>query len=163
MNRQREALAAAPIRSRRESAAVDDSAIGGREMMLLLMLASVQFTSIVDFMVVMPLGPQLMRTLEITPVAVRLDRLVLHDQRGDRRDLRRVVHGPVRPQGGVPDAVLRASWSGRSCAAWPGATRLLLAARVVTGAFGGILGGMALAIVGDVFPEQQARAGDRAS
>ena len=31
----------------------------------------------------------------------------------------------------------------------------LLAARVVTGAFGGILGGMALAIVGDVFPEHK--------
>src|SRR5215470_3550244 len=45
----------------------DDASIGGREMMLLLMLASVQFTSIVDFMVVMPLGPQLMRRLGITP------------------------------------------------------------------------------------------------
>src|SRR5213078_2051390 len=33
--------------------------------------------------------------------------------------------------------------------------RTLLAARVVTGAFGGILGGMALAIIGDVFPEQR--------
>jgi MFS transporter, DHA1 family, inner membrane transport protein len=31
----------------------------------------------------------------------------------------------------------------------------LLGARVVTGAFGGILGGMALAIVGDVFPEHK--------
>ena len=36
-----------------------------REMVLLLILASVQFTSIVDFMVVMPLGPQLMRKLDI--------------------------------------------------------------------------------------------------
>src|SRR5262249_7652090 len=31
----------------------------------------------------------------------------------------------------------------------------LLGARIVTGAFGGILGGMALAIVGDVFPEHK--------
>ena len=38
-----------------------------REMVLLLILASVQFTSIVDFMVVMPLGPQLMRKLAINP------------------------------------------------------------------------------------------------
>src|SRR5690242_10051137 len=43
-----------------------DSAIRGPEMLLLLMLASVQFTSIVDFMVVMPLGPQLKRVLVIT-------------------------------------------------------------------------------------------------
>ena len=38
-----------------------------RERVLLSILASVQFTSIVDFMVVMPLGPQLRRTLGISP------------------------------------------------------------------------------------------------
>src|SRR5690242_6733466 len=38
-----------------------------RERVLLAILASVQFTSIVDFMVVMPLGPQLQRTLGINP------------------------------------------------------------------------------------------------
>ena len=32
---------------------------------------------------------------------------------------------------------------------------LLLAARVVTGAFGGVLGGMAMAIIGDVFPDER--------
>ena len=35
--------------------------------MILIILAAVQFTTIVDFMIVMPLGPQLMRTLEIGP------------------------------------------------------------------------------------------------
>ncbi len=38
-----------------------------RERLILLVLAAVQFTSIVDFMVVMPLGPQLMRALHIDP------------------------------------------------------------------------------------------------
>src|SRR5215211_6640550 len=38
-----------------------------REQIVLLILAAVQFTTIVDFMIVMPLGPQLMRTLEIGP------------------------------------------------------------------------------------------------
>src|SRR3954469_23970089 len=37
------------------------------ERAVLLTLASVQFTSIVDFMVIMPLGPQLMRTMAISP------------------------------------------------------------------------------------------------
>ena len=37
-----------------------------RELILLLILASVQFTSIVDFMVVMPLGPQLRAKLHIS-------------------------------------------------------------------------------------------------
>ena len=41
-----------------------------REMKLLLILASVQFTSIVDFMVVMPLGPQLQRKLHIDNCAI---------------------------------------------------------------------------------------------
>ena len=39
----------------------------GRERLILLVLAAVQFTSIVDFMVVMPLGPQLDRELGLTP------------------------------------------------------------------------------------------------
>ena len=38
-----------------------------REWLLLLVLAAVQFTHIIDFMIVMPLGPQLMRTLKIGP------------------------------------------------------------------------------------------------
>jgi predicted MFS family arabinose efflux permease len=33
---------------------------------LLLLLAAVQFTHIMDFMIMMPLGPQLMRELGIT-------------------------------------------------------------------------------------------------
>src|SRR5579871_2446861 len=36
-----------------------------RERLVLFILAAVQFTTIVDFMIVMPLGPQLMRTLGI--------------------------------------------------------------------------------------------------
>src|SRR5437867_3517362 len=47
--------------------ALDDRQVARRERLLLLILASVQFTSIVDFMVIMPLGPQLMRTLGIDP------------------------------------------------------------------------------------------------
>ena len=41
-----------------------------------------------------------------------------------------------------------------SCALAPN-YQLLVVARVVTGAFGGILGGMAMAIIGDVFPEDR--------
>ena len=39
----------------------------GRERLILFVLAAVQFTSIVDFMIVMPLGPQLERELGLTP------------------------------------------------------------------------------------------------
>ena len=37
------------------------------ERLLLLLLAAVQFTHIMDFMIMMPLGPQLMRDLDIGP------------------------------------------------------------------------------------------------
>ncbi|MCB1133730.1 MAG: MFS transporter, partial [Verrucomicrobiae bacterium] len=37
------------------------------ERSLLLLLAAVQFTHIMDFMIMMPLGPQLMRELSISP------------------------------------------------------------------------------------------------
>lgn len=38
-----------------------------KEKMLLAMLAAIQFSSIVDFMIMMPLGPQLMRLFQISP------------------------------------------------------------------------------------------------
>src|SRR5687768_16345577 len=38
-----------------------------RERLILFILAAVQFTTIVDFMIVLPLGPQLMRKLDISP------------------------------------------------------------------------------------------------
>lgn len=37
------------------------------ERLLLLILAAVQFTHIIDFMIIMPLGPQFMRVFDITP------------------------------------------------------------------------------------------------
>ncbi|MEO8425488.1 MAG: hypothetical protein ABI651_00100 [Verrucomicrobiota bacterium] len=37
------------------------------ERSLLLLLAAVQFTHVMDFMIMMPLGPQLMRDLHIGP------------------------------------------------------------------------------------------------
>ena len=82
------------------------SEVRRREIVLLLILASVQFTSIVDFMVVMPLGPQLERELAIDHGAVRPDRRVVHDRGRAGGDPCLVDHGPVRPQGRLPDALL---------------------------------------------------------
>src|SRR5437016_2738424 len=38
-----------------------------RERLLLLTLAAIQFTTILDFLIIMPLGPQYMRVFEINP------------------------------------------------------------------------------------------------
>jgi predicted MFS family arabinose efflux permease len=40
-----------------------------QENIILLLLAAINFTHIIDFMIMMPLGPQLMRYFDITPQA----------------------------------------------------------------------------------------------
>lgn len=125
-----------------------------RQRVILLILAVVQFTNIVDFMVVMPLGPQLMRTLGIGPAQFGL--IV------SSYTLSAGVAGLLASA--LIDRFDRKSsflclyfgfLVGTCFCGLAGNYRVLLAARVVTGAFGGILGGMAMAIIGDVFPEHQ--------
>ena len=126
-----------------------------REMVLLLILASVQFTSIVDFMVVMPLGPQLRRKLAYRHRAVWLDRRVVHGCGGPRGAFGLVDHGPVRPQVGVLDALRGLSAGDALLRAFD---RVLHVARR-PGAHGRLLeefwAGLALAIIADVFPEER--------
>ncbi len=125
-----------------------------REQLILLILATVQFAAIVDFMIVMPLGPQLMRTLHIGPAQFSLvvssytfaagaAGLVASSivDRFARRTTFMVLY-----TGFLIGTLL--------CALAP-TYHTLVAARVATGAFGGILGGMTMAIIGDVFPEHR--------
>jgi predicted MFS family arabinose efflux permease len=126
----------------------------GRERVVLLTLAAVQFTSIVDFMVVMPLGPQLMRALAIGPARFGL---VVSSYTFSAGAAGMVASTLVDRFG--RKAAFLALYGGflvgtLLCGLAP-TYATLVAARVVTGAFGGILGGLALAIIGDVFPEQR--------
>ncbi|MFM8495119.1 MAG: MFS transporter [Planctomycetia bacterium] len=122
--------------------------------MILFTLAALQFIGLVDFMIVMPLGPQLLAELGI-----------------DARQFSWVVSAYTLAAGVA--GVVAAPWLDRvprksaylvlslgllagtvACglaATYP----LLLAARCVTGAFGGVLGGLSLAIVADVFPPER--------
>lgn len=125
-----------------------------RELMLVLMLASVQFTSIVDFMVVMPLGPELERVLGLTEaqfgrvvaaytVAAGLAGFAasfVMDRFGRKSAFLTLYAGFL-----LGTLLCGLAWS------YP----TLVAARLATGTFGGILGGLALAIVGDVVPESR--------
>jgi len=124
------------------------------ERMLLLLLAAVQFTHIVDFMILMPLGPQMMRMWGLEPS--QFNRLVsvytvvaglsgfLAAPWVDRFDRRRVLlwfYGAF---------VL----AGLGCAAsrTPGA---LLVARGFSGFAGGIAGTTVMAIVADLVPAER--------
>jgi predicted MFS family arabinose efflux permease len=125
-----------------------------REQIIVCVLAAVQFTTIVDFMIVMPLGPQLMRTLHISPAqfglivssytfaagAAGLVASSVVDRFARRNTFLLLYSGFLL---------------GTFCCALAPSYPWLVAARIATGAFGGILGGMAMAIIGDVFPEQR--------
>ena len=124
----------------------------GRERPLLAVLAGVQFTHIVDFMIMMPLGPQFMELFGINPrqfsllvssytltAAVAGLFAALFIDRFDRRDALLALYA------GFLLATL-------ACALAPG-YHWLLVARAAAGAFGGVLGASIFAIVGDVIPE----------
>ncbi|MDE1181615.1 MFS transporter [Paraburkholderia sp.] len=122
-----------------------------RERRLLWLLALTQFTVIMDFMVMMPLGPQIMHAFSITPIkfatavstyswcsgisgllaATYIDRF-------DRRRLLLAVYALF-------------ALSNLACAV-SGNYPMLLAARAFAGISGGVLGSVVMAIVGDVIP-----------
>lgn len=125
-----------------------------REWLLLLVLAGVQFTHIMDFMVMMPLGPQFMRAMALTPqqfgwlVSIYTFSASLcgfiaafHIDRYDRK------HTLLFLYAGLAVSTLL-------CALAPG-FGALLAARAMAGAFGGILSATIFSIIGDVIPEHR--------
>jgi len=133
---------------------VDSASLRRRELFLLLLLASVQFTSIVDFMVVMPLGPQLMRTLGITPAQFGW----IVSSYTIAAGIAAILASSIMDRFGRKAAFLTLYAGFLVGTLFCGLARgyyALLSARVITGMFGGILGGMALAIIGDVFPEER--------
>jgi predicted MFS family arabinose efflux permease len=125
-----------------------------RERWLLLILAGIQFTHIMDFMVLTPLGPQFMRLFSIS--AQEFSLLVssymltaaivglfsaFYIDRFDRRSALLWMYG------GFSVATLL-------CALAPN-FHVLLITRAITGAFGGVLGAIVFSIVGDVVPEER--------
>lgn len=122
------------------------------EKRLILLLAGIQFCHIVDFMVMMPLGPQLMRVLGIDTAGFGLLVSAYTLAAGaagfasaffiDRYDRRRLL---LWLMAGFLLATL-------ACGLAPDFHSLLVA-RLLAGAFGGILGTNVMAYVGDCIPE----------
>jgi predicted MFS family arabinose efflux permease len=125
-----------------------------RERLLLLTLAGIQFAHIVDFMVMMPLGPILMRELAVgthefgllvssyTFTAAVSGVLVATFI--DRFERKRMLLG----------VLALFALSTLACALAPGFLTLLVA-RGAAGAFGGVLGAMVQTMVGDLVPFQR--------
>jgi predicted MFS family arabinose efflux permease len=130
--------------------------LSGRQWLLLLVLAAVQFTHVVDFMIIMPLAPKLMhqdglglgpeqysRVVSVFGLAACLAGLVLAPL-VDHFDRKWTLLGLYAGFGlGTLVCALAPSYG------W------LLAGRAVAGAFGGIAGATVLAIIGDAYPDRR--------
>lgn len=124
------------------------------ERSLLAALAAVQFTSIVDFMIVMPLGPQLVESLGIDTVGFGW----IVSSYTFAAGAAGLAAAPILDRVDRRTAFLLLAVgfaAGTLLCGLAGGYGTLLAARTMTGAFGGLLGGQSLAIVGDVFPEER--------
>ncbi|HET7832323.1 MAG TPA: MFS transporter [Gallionella sp.] len=130
-----------------------------RERYLLLTLAGIQFSHILDFMIMMPLGPILIQAFGIgthqfgllvasysfTAAVSGLLAATFVD-RFERKRLLLILFGLF-------------GLATLACGLAPGYTALLVA-RGLAGAFGGVMGAMVQTIVGDAIPfERRARAG----
>ncbi|MDZ4676763.1 MAG: MFS transporter [Oligoflexia bacterium] len=122
-----------------------------RERPLILTLALILFMHVVDFMLIMPLGPQLMRTLSITPKqfgivvssyifsasAMGLLAAAFIDRFDYKKSLLVLYFGMML---------------GNLACGLSQTYEVLVLARIITGGFGGVLSGLCLAIVSDVVP-----------
>jgi predicted MFS family arabinose efflux permease len=128
--------------------------LNAREWLLLLVLAAVQFNHIVDFMIIMPLGPTYMREMGLSPrqfggvvAAYTISAAVANLLAVffiDRFDRKRAL---LTAFAGFTAGTLL-------CAVAPDYV-LLLAARIVAGAFGGVASGLVMAIIGDAFHDSR--------
>ena len=125
------------------------------ERTLVLVLAAIQFTHIMDFMIMMPLGPQLMRVMLISPqqfgllvsaytltAAVAALAVAFYTDRFDRRKTLLFLYARLRD---IDAAVRHRARLRYRC--WPRAR--------FAGAFGGVAGASVHSIIGDAIPEQR--------
>jgi predicted MFS family arabinose efflux permease len=124
------------------------------ERLVLLLLAAIQFTINLDFLIVLPLGPQYMRVMHITPAQFNMVVASYAIAAG----IFGIAAGFFLDRFDRKTALL---WlfSGFAigtlfCALAP-TYSLLVAARAMAGAFGGVTGAVILAIVGDIIPERR--------
>jgi MFS family permease len=125
-----------------------------KERNLLWLLALIQFTLIMDFMVMMPLGPQIIQSLQVSPAAFATAVSVYswcsglsgllgatYIDRFDRRKLLLLIFAFF-------------AISNLACA-WAVTYPMLLLARAFAGVTGGVLSSIIMAIVADVIPVER--------
>ncbi len=119
-----------------------------KEKLLLAILASIQFSSIVDFMIMMPLGPQLMRMFSIDPHRFGLLVSSYTFFAGLSGFAASFVLDKLDRKTSLLFFFVGFSLGTIACGVAP-SYKLLLFARGLTGVFGGVLGSLVLSIVSD--------------
>jgi predicted MFS family arabinose efflux permease len=122
-----------------------------KEQLILLILACINFTHITDFMIMMPLGPQLIRIMHISPLQFSYLVSAYTFSAGvsgfaaaffvDKYDRKKVLL-----TGYIGFIV------GTFACAFSPTYHLLLASRILAGTFGGLIGAQVQSIVADTFP-----------
>jgi predicted MFS family arabinose efflux permease len=125
-----------------------------KEKILLLTLSVIQFSHITDFMILMPLGPQLMEAFQILPSQFALLVSTYTFSAGtsgfvgaffiDRFDRRKAI---LTMATGFALGTLACGFA--QTYYW------LLLTRSVTGLFGGVMGALILSIIGDAIPNER--------
>ena len=121
------------------------------EAWLLFALAAIQFTTTLDFLIIMPLGPQYMRVFAINPAQFGLMVSAYAISAGISGILAGCFLDRFDRKPALLTLYLGFGVGTLFCAMAP-TYGLLVAARVLAGAFGGVSGSLILAIVGDVIP-----------
>lgn len=125
-----------------------------QERALLLTLAAIQFTHIMDFMIMMPLGARLMRVFEISPTQFS----VLVASYGLAAALTGFAGGFVLDRFDRKTALLTL-YAGFGVATFACALaptyEILMIARLAAGACGGVAGSLVTAMVGDLIPPER--------
>lgn len=124
------------------------------EQLIMWLLAAVQFVNVMDFVIMMPLGPQLMKDYSISPqqfsflvASYNLAAFasgLLSSTFVDRFDRKQVLL-----------MLLVGFTVGTTACALAPTYEAMLGARLFTGLFGGVLGATALSIVGDALPAER--------
>lgn len=125
-----------------------------RERMLLLTLAAINFTTVLDFVIILPLGPKFEKVFDIVESqfgyvvsAYGIAAAITGFAAGfflDRFDRKKAL------------VWLYAGFTiGTLCCGLSNSYILLLASRALAGAFGGVVGAVILSIVGDVIPTER--------
>lgn len=125
-----------------------------RELVPLFLLALLNFTHIVDFVVMMPLGPRLIRVFHVSPSEFGLLVSAYTFAAAFSGLLGAVFVDRFERRSALMKVYVGFLFGTLACGLAP-SYPLLLAARVVTGVFGGCLFALALAIVSDIVPAER--------